>query len=95
MVSLIEKETSGSCGTALADVADRSLWLVGDGAERYGDVFEEQFDGAARIVESHEADLPLNVAILARERFETGQTDDPISLRPHYVRRPDARPPAI
>ncbi|HUT26118.1 MAG TPA: tRNA (adenosine(37)-N6)-threonylcarbamoyltransferase complex dimerization subunit type 1 TsaB [Sumerlaeia bacterium] len=78
-----------------ADDGDPVVWFVGDGAERYEEIFEQDLEGQARFFPFTDGNLPFEVAALALERFREGAVDDPIRLKPHYVRRPDARPPAI
>jgi hypothetical protein len=44
------------------------------------------------LVETAEKSLPLAVAKIGRRQMLAGETVQPGALRPHYVRRPDARP---
>ena len=74
-------------------VSDTPVWLVGDGVDRYGEILLEQFNGRARVFARGRENLALQVADLGRARFEEGLAQSPDDVRPHYVRRPDARLP--
>ncbi|HBF32956.1 TPA: tRNA (adenosine(37)-N6)-threonylcarbamoyltransferase complex dimerization subunit type 1 TsaB [Candidatus Sumerlaeota bacterium] len=70
----------------------RALWLTGDGALRYQDVMPPSFGPHVRLIEATQKPLPLAVAEIGRRQMLAGKTVQPGALRPHYVRRPDARP---
>jgi tRNA threonylcarbamoyl adenosine modification protein YeaZ len=78
---------------AEGDVADAPVWLVGDGMDRYGEILLGQFKGRARVFARGQENLALQVADLGRRRFEEDLAQSPGDVRPHYVRRPDARLP--
>ena len=71
------------------------LWLVGDAVARYRQALEESLGERARFLPNAGENLALHVADLGRRRFEAGQRSRAEDVQPHYVRRPDARPPAI
>ena len=70
----------------------QTLWLTGDGALRYRDVLPPTFGPHACLIETTTKPLPLAVAEIGRRQMLAGETVQPGALRPHYVRRPDARP---
>jgi ribosomal-protein-alanine N-acetyltransferase len=79
--------TPDAAATEIGDLCrGRSLTLVGDGAERYADVFRSHAPAAT--FSSPPPNLAAAAARLAaRRRDEAGA---PHALRPVYVRRPDA-----
>ena len=70
-----------------------SVWMVGDGMDRYGDELLGSWKDRARVFPHEEGSLALRVADLGRARFELGMAEPAESVMPHYVRRPDARLP--
>lgn len=66
--------------------------LVGDGVERYGAAIRAHCRADVLLLSSRPA-LGRVVARLAWERFARGESDDPYTLEPAYVRPPDARLP--
>ncbi|MBN1866540.1 tRNA (adenosine(37)-N6)-threonylcarbamoyltransferase complex dimerization subunit type 1 TsaB [Candidatus Sumerlaeota bacterium] len=74
---------------------DAPLWIIGDGATRYESLLRERLGERARILSPEGTDLPLVLARLGRARYAGGETSPPEALHPHYVRRPDARPPVL
>lgn len=75
--------------------APRAIWLVGDGAIRYQDVLLPAFGTSARPAKEQRKPLALVVAELALRQIASGDAILPGGLRPHYVRRPDARLPML
>lgn len=69
-----------------------TLWMVGDGLNRYPEAFAQQFPEAQ--VHPHEQpNLAIQVAMLGQTRFRLSGGMNPTAVQPHYVRRPDARLP--
>ncbi|NQU41677.1 tRNA (adenosine(37)-N6)-threonylcarbamoyltransferase complex dimerization subunit type 1 TsaB [bacterium] len=78
------------------EMGDRPLWLVGDGADRYRTLLEENLGAQARFAPQDEgAGLALRIADLAVHHLKESGPHTPFELQPHYVRRPDARLPVI
>lgn len=75
-------------------LAEGPLWLAGDGAIRYKERWPEFFGKAGHLVEEATMTLPQAVAERGKQLWKAGRLEDPLRLVPHYVRRPDARPPA-
>lgn len=73
----------------------RPICLVGDGFKRYGPAAALPFGPEATLYPFAEGNLPLEVARLGARRYGAGTRQTPDDVEPHYVRRPDARPPAL
>lgn len=71
-------------------ISENTLFL-GNGVEVYGDVFRENL-GARASFGSPELSLPraLNVAKLSLPKFQRGETLDPFTFTPIYIRRSEA-----
>jgi tRNA threonylcarbamoyladenosine biosynthesis protein TsaB len=75
----------------LLDFIKEDAVFLGDGINAYGTLFKEKLKGLY-----HEAPLPLqvprasNVGILALERLKKGDSDDPFTLVPRYIRKSEA-----
>jgi hypothetical protein len=70
----------------------RLAW-IGDGVEKYPDVLKGSFPGESVLLAPENENLALYVAELGLERLKAGETAQAEAVRPHYVRRPDARCP--
>ena len=73
---------------------ERPIWLVGDGVKKYEETLAPEFGPAAKIYPYESGDIRLEVARLGLRRFLAAGGQSPDDVEPHYVRRPDARPPA-
>lgn len=73
--------------------ADTRLWVTGDAARRYGQTLTARLPAEARLLEPEPGLLAPALGRRGRRRLEAGEADAPFALRPHYVRRPDARLP--
>lgn len=71
--------------------SEQGIVFLGDGVDVYGNMLKEKLGTLY-----HEAPLPLqiprasNVAMLALERLERGDVDDPFTLVPRYIRKSEA-----
>jgi len=72
----------------------RIVW-IGDGAEKYPDMLGASFAGQNVVLPRGDANLALCVAELAVARLKAGDMAEAEAVRPHYVRRPDARLPVV
>jgi len=75
----------------LLEQAASSCLFIGDGVDRYRDMFQEHCGTRAQLVAL--ADCPPRGSVVARlawERFRRGEQDDASQLVPHYIRRSDA-----
>jgi tRNA threonylcarbamoyladenosine biosynthesis protein TsaB len=72
----------------------RIVW-IGDGAEKYSEILGTPFEGQSVVLPRGDANLALCVAELGVERFKSGDRAEAEAVRPHYVRRPDARLPVV
>ena len=65
--------------------------FIGDGAETYRDMIQSELGRKAVFAPRKEnAIRAATVASLAYKKFETGDTDDPFHIAPHYIRESDA-----
>ncbi len=78
----------------LVNEPSQKLFLVGDATVRYADVLSHDFAGAD-VVDHTVVNLAEAIARVGEKMIAEGKTVDPASLEPHYVRRPDARKPAL
>ncbi|MBI4746763.1 MAG: tRNA (adenosine(37)-N6)-threonylcarbamoyltransferase complex dimerization subunit type 1 TsaB [Deltaproteobacteria bacterium] len=76
---------------ALEGMITEKTVFLGDGVNRYRDLLMAKLGGLY-----YEAPLPLqlprasNVALLALNRLEKGDTDDPFTMIPRYIRKSEA-----
>jgi tRNA threonylcarbamoyladenosine biosynthesis protein TsaB len=74
----------------LQDLSGRPTLFVGSGAETYADLVRGTLGDEARIAEPAAPALAGAIARLAAARARSGECPQPHSIRPLYVRRPDA-----
>jgi hypothetical protein len=72
-----------------AIAGERPVWFAGDGVVRYREVLAEEFGARLHAVEPLPPLAPV-IAALALGEAEAGRATAPHSVRPIYVRRPDA-----
>jgi tRNA threonylcarbamoyladenosine biosynthesis protein TsaB len=72
----------------------RLAW-IGDGVEKYPDVLKDSFPRESILLSPGNENLALYVAELAVTRLKAGDMAEAEAVRPHYVRRPDARLPVV
>ncbi|OGQ48258.1 MAG: tRNA (adenosine(37)-N6)-threonylcarbamoyltransferase complex dimerization subunit type 1 TsaB [Deltaproteobacteria bacterium RIFCSPLOWO2_02_FULL_47_10] len=74
----------------LKDIENDFLF-IGDGAERYKDIFEQRLGKRFKIMPSGSlGPLAVSVGFIALPMFARGEIADLVSLVPNYIRRPDA-----
>ena len=76
------------------ELKTRPIHLIGDGIAKYEEPVVPEFGPAARVWSYEDGDLALEVARLGLRRLVLSGAQTPDQVEPHYVRRPDARPPA-
>lgn len=76
---------------ALAGMINEKTVFLGDGVNTHREILMKQLGDLY-----NEAPLPLqlprasNVAVLALKRLENGDADDPFTMTPRYIRKPEA-----
>jgi tRNA threonylcarbamoyladenosine biosynthesis protein TsaB len=83
-----------SSGSRIPDPGSRlmanDITFIGDGAESYRDLIASRLGHAARLADPTVPLLAAVVAMLATIEYKNGHRPLPHSIRPLYVRRPDA-----
>ncbi|MFW6286583.1 MAG: hypothetical protein ACOC29_01450, partial [Candidatus Sumerlaeota bacterium] len=62
---------------------------------RYGEILEQSLGGMVTVVGHRNINLAEAVGRIGAKMIQAGETADPAELEPNYVRRPDARKPAL
>ncbi len=76
------------------EMMQQPCYLIGDGAARYRETFEKSISRGSGFESPDSETLLQRLIDLGVQSYEKGRTVSPVELEPHYVRRPDARPPA-